>query len=96
MAKGLAKQDEIWEGGLGESLEQKDSAIYEIYEHLKTSKSKKKKIELKKYCQEILVKGIANPKACQATLEQENYEEIRNMKTTCLEIEDYKVQRQPA
>ena len=43
LAKGLAKQDEIWEGGLRESLEQKESAIFEIYEQLKTSKSKKKK-----------------------------------------------------
>ena len=81
LAKGLAKQDEIWEGCLRESLEQKESLINEIYEALKISKSKKKKIELKKFCQETLIKGIANPKACQATQEQEICKKIRNMKT---------------
>ena len=61
MAKGLAKHDEIWEEGLRESLEQKESSIKEIYERLKTSKSKKKRMELKKFCQETLFEGIANP-----------------------------------
>ena len=82
LAKGLANQNEIWDEGLRESLEEKESSIKEIYERLKTSKSKKKKTELKIFCQETLVGGIANPKACQETQEQEIFEEIRNMKMT--------------
>jgi hypothetical protein len=43
LAKGLAKQDEIWERGLRESLDQKESLKNEVYESLKMSKSKKEK-----------------------------------------------------
>jgi hypothetical protein len=42
-------------------------------------------MELKKCCQETLIKGNVNPKACQATQEQEICEKIKNMKTAQFE-----------
>jgi hypothetical protein len=74
----LVKRNEIWEEGLKESLELKENKVKEIYDRLKTSKSKKKRMELMKLCQETLVEGIANPKASQESLEQEIFEEIRS------------------
>ena len=60
------------------NLSAKTSKVKEIYDRLKTSKSKKKRMELMKLCQETLVEGIANPKASQESLEQEIFEEIRS------------------
>ena len=79
-AKGLAKRDEFLEEGLRQNLEQKENEKLKICNLLRTSKSRKKKIELRKICQEKLAEGIANPKASQEKLESENYEEIRRMK----------------
>jgi hypothetical protein len=85
LAKGLAKPEEIWEGSLRKSIESKENEKIEIYRQLKTSRSIKRKLELRKHCQEILATGIANPKASQATLEQEMYEEIRILRNANLE-----------
>ena len=78
LSKGLVKQNEIWEGGLKESLELKESKVKEIFDRLKTSKSKKKRLELLKMCQETLVEGIANPKASQESLEQHIFARLRS------------------
>ena len=78
LIKGLIKQNEIWEGGLQESLESKESKVKDIYDRLKTSKSKKKKLELLRMCQETLVEGIAKPKTSQEMLEQELFERLRS------------------
>ena len=56
----------------------KESKVKEIYGRLKTSKSRKKRMELMKLCKETLVEGIANPKASKETLEKEVYAKIMN------------------
>ena len=61
-----------------EKLEKKSNVVKEIYDRLKTSKSKKKKIELLRHCQETLVEGITNPKITQEMLEQEKFKRIRS------------------
>ena len=74
----MVKRNEIWEEGLKENLEMKESRVTEVYQRFKTSKSRKKRIELMKLCKETLVEGIANPKASKESLEQEAFVEIRN------------------
>ena len=56
----------------------------DIYERMKTARSKKKKIELLTECKETLLKNIENPKLTLETQEQENYAKIKtsNMKMT--------------
>ena len=58
LGKGLLRKNENWDEGLKESLEEKSKKVKGIYDRIKTSKSKKKKLELPKYCKETLIEGI--------------------------------------
>ena len=80
----MLRQKENWELGLEEILEEKDKKVKDIYERMKTARSKKKKIELLTECKETLLKNIENPKLTLENQEQENYAKIKtsNMKMT--------------
>ena len=58
-------------------VEMKESKVKDIYERLKTSRTKKKKLELLEDCKETLILEIKNPKQTLENLEKENYAKLK-------------------
>ena len=77
LSKGLLRQKESWEIGLENMLKMKENKVKEIYERLKGSRTKKKKIELLEDCKETLTLEIRNPKLTLENREQEIYANLK-------------------